>query len=75
MGATFLDDIDGTWRELGYDSRGAFVRDVLRDAVEHPAFDRADLEAMLAGEVEIQQDRTHSSDEVRRKYGPDAADE
>lgn len=36
----FLDDIDATWREAGYNSRSEFVRDVLRDAVNHPGLSR-----------------------------------
>lgn len=66
---SFLADVDGTWEELGYNSRSEFIRDVLRDAVKHPDFNRADLKAMLAGEVEIQEGRTHTSDEVKEKHG------
>lgn len=70
---TFLADVDGTWEELGYNSRSEFIRDVLRDAVKHPAFNRADLKAMLAGEVEIQEGRTDGSDEVKAAVGYGAA--
>jgi metal-responsive CopG/Arc/MetJ family transcriptional regulator len=73
MTETFLADIDDSWKELGYNSRSEFVRDVLRDAVKHPDFNRADLKAMLAGEVDIQQGRTRSSDEVKAEYGLDGA--
>lgn len=69
MTETFLEDIDATWEELGYNSRSEFIRDVLRDAVKHPEFNRADLKAMAASEVEIQQGRTHSSDEVKADLG------
>lgn len=69
MTETFLQDVDGTWEELGYNSRSEFIRYVLRDAVKHPEFNRADLKAMLAGEVEIQQDRTHDSDDVKAAVG------
>lgn len=68
MTETFLADVDGTWKELGYNSRSEFVRDVLRDAVKHPDFNRADLKAMLASEVDIQEGRTHSSEEVKAEY-------
>ncbi|WP_396614110.1 ribbon-helix-helix domain-containing protein (plasmid) [Haloferax sp. S1W] len=68
---TFLADIDGTWKELGYNSRSEFVRDVLRDAVKHPDFNRADLKAMAASEVDIQQGRVHSSDEVMDEFDLD----
>jgi metal-responsive CopG/Arc/MetJ family transcriptional regulator len=66
---TFLEDVDGTWKELGYNSRSEYIRDVLRDAVKHPDFNRADLKAMLASEVDIQEGRTHSSEEVKTEYG------
>ena len=65
---TFLEDVDGTWKEHGYNSRSEYIRDVLRDAVKHPDFNRADLKAMLAGEVEIQEGRTHTSEEVKDEY-------
>jgi metal-responsive CopG/Arc/MetJ family transcriptional regulator len=68
---TFLADVDETWEGLGYNSRSEFVRDILRDAVKHPEFNRADLKAMLAGEVDIQKGRTHASDEVKVEYGLD----
>ena len=61
---TFLADVDAAWKDLGYNSRSEFVRDTLRDAVKHPEFNRADLKAMLAGEVEIQQGRTHTAEEI-----------
>jgi metal-responsive CopG/Arc/MetJ family transcriptional regulator len=68
MTETFLDDVDGTWEQLGYNSRSEFIRDLLRDAVKHPEFNRADLKAMLAGEVEIQQGKTHTSEEIKDQY-------
>jgi len=69
MTETFLDDIDATWEEQGFNSRSEFVRAVLRDAVKHPDFNRADLKAMLASESEIREGRTHSSDDVKAEYG------
>lgn len=69
MTETFLDDIDVTWKEEGYNSRSEFIRDVLRDAIKHPDFNRADLKAMLASEVEIQKRQTHTSDEVKTHHG------
>lgn len=65
---TFLDDIDATWKEMGYNSRSEFIRDVLRDAVKHPEFNRADLKAMAAGEVQIQEGHTHSSESIKDEY-------
>jgi metal-responsive CopG/Arc/MetJ family transcriptional regulator len=68
---TFLDDIDTTWEEEGYNSRSEFIRSVLRDAVKHPAFNRADLKALAASEVDIQEGRVHTSDEIKAEYGLD----
>lgn len=79
MTETFLEDVDATWAEEGYNSRSEFIRAVLRDAVKHPDFNRADLKAMLAGEVEIQEGRTHDSETVKAAVGygaePDDGDE
>jgi Arc/MetJ-type ribon-helix-helix transcriptional regulator len=68
---TFLDDIDATWEEEGYNSRSEFVRSVLRDAVKHPSFNRADLKALAASEVDIQEGRVHTSDDIKADYGLD----
>jgi Arc/MetJ-type ribon-helix-helix transcriptional regulator len=73
MTETFLEDIDATWEEEGFNSRSEYIRTVLRDALKHPDFNRADLKAMLAGEVEIQQGRTHSSDDVKAALESDEA--
>lgn len=71
MTETFLDDVDATWEEQGFNSRSEYIRAVLRDALKHPDFNRADLKAMLAGEVEIREGRTHSSDEITSMIGGD----
>ena len=42
---------------------------MLRDALKHPEFTRADLKAMLTSEAEIREGRTHSSDDVKAAYG------
>lgn len=69
MTETFLADVDGTWTEEGYNSRSEFIRNILRDAIKHPDFNRADLKAMLASEVEIQEGETRTSDEVKATHG------
>jgi metal-responsive CopG/Arc/MetJ family transcriptional regulator len=71
MTETFLEDVDATWEEYGFNSRSEFIRSVLRDALKHPEFNRADLKAMLASEAEIREGRTHSSDDVKAEYGLD----
>ena len=75
MTETFLRDVDTTWEEHGFNSRSEFVRAVLRDALKHPEFNRADLKAMLTSEAEIREGRTHSSDEVKDEYGLDGSDQ
>ena len=75
MTETFLADVDATWEDLGYNSRSEFVRDVLRDAVKHPEFNRADLKSIAASEVDVQEGRTHSSEDIKPEYGhEDASD-
>ena len=74
MTEMFLEDVDATWEDYGFNSRSEFIRAVLRDALKHPEFNRADLKAMLASEAEIREDRTYSSDEVKAKYGLDTTD-
>lgn len=68
MTETFLNDVDGTWEEEGYNSRSEFIRGVLRDAIKHPDFNRADLKAMLASEVDIQEGNTRASEEVKTDH-------
>jgi Arc/MetJ-type ribon-helix-helix transcriptional regulator len=68
MTETFLEDVDATWEREGFNSRSEYIRAVLRDALKHPEFTRADLKAMLAGEVEISEGRVHSSDDVKADY-------
>lgn len=62
MQESFLEDVDETWQAQGFNSRSEYIRAVLRDALKHPDFNRADLKAMLASEVDIQAGRTHISD-------------
>jgi len=71
MTETFLEDVDTTWEEYGFNSRSEFIRAVLRDALKHPEFNRADLKAMLTSEAEIREGRTHSSEDVKADYGLD----
>lgn len=75
MTEPFLEDIDTAWQAEGYNSRSEFVRDLLRDAIKHPEFNRADLKAIAASEVQIQEGRTHTSDEVTSALGLAEADE
>lgn len=47
---TFLEDIDATWREAGYNSRSEFIREALRDAVRHPELTRESWKEIAAVE-------------------------
>jgi len=71
MTEAFLQDVDVTWKEHGFNSRSEYIRAVLRDALKHPDFNRADLKAMLTSEAEIRAGRTHSSDDIKAEYGLD----
>ncbi|AOW80840.1 CopG family transcriptional regulator [Halodesulfurarchaeum formicicum] len=46
----FLEDIDGTWKEEGFNSRSEFLRYAIRDAVKHPAFTREGWKQIAASE-------------------------
>lgn len=47
---SFLEDIDATWQDEGYNSRSEFIRDALRDAVKHPGLTRASWKEIAAVE-------------------------
>jgi Arc/MetJ-type ribon-helix-helix transcriptional regulator len=67
---SFLEVIDETWRERGFNSRSEFIRYAMREAVNHPEGagfwkDLAISEAELADEASI------PSDEMKANYGTD----
>ena len=47
---SFLEDIDATWQEEGYNSRSEFIRDALRDTVKHPGLTRESWKEIAAVE-------------------------
>jgi Arc/MetJ-type ribon-helix-helix transcriptional regulator len=49
----FLEDIDSTWKQEGFNSRSEFLRYAARDAVKHPAFSREGWKQIAAGEHEL----------------------
>jgi len=65
---SFLDVVDETWRERGFNSRSEFIRYALRDSVNHP--EGAGLWKDLAVS-EAASDDTVSSDDIRETYGTD----
>ncbi|AWB28165.1 ribbon-helix-helix domain-containing protein [Halococcoides cellulosivorans] len=69
LARSFLDVVDETWRERGFNSRSEFIRHALRDAITHPEGagfwkDLAISEADLDGDV-------IASEEMRSTYGHD----
>ena len=53
LSKAFLDDIDTTWKEEGFNSRSEFLRYAARDAVKHPAFSREDWKQIAASEHDL----------------------
>jgi metal-responsive CopG/Arc/MetJ family transcriptional regulator len=67
---SFLEVVDETWRERGFNSRSEFIRFALRDAVNHP--EGAGLWKDLAiSEAQFDDGETVSSEEIRAQYGSD----
>jgi len=60
----FLDDIDATWKEQGFNSRSEFLRHAARDAVKHPEFSREGWKQIAASEHEL---RTGEAELVSRE--------
>ena len=50
---TFLDDIDATWQQQGFNSRSEFLRHVARDALKHPDFTREGWKQIATSEHEL----------------------
>ncbi|MFD1568432.1 ribbon-helix-helix domain-containing protein [Halolamina litorea] len=68
---SFLDVIDETWRERGFNSRSEFIRHALRDSVNHP--EGAGLWKDLAiSEAQLDDDERVSSEEIKATYGHDS---
>lgn len=53
LSKAFLEDIDSTWNEQGFNSRSEFLRHAARDAVKHPAFSREGWKQIAASEHEL----------------------
>ena len=73
----FLEDIDTTWKEQGFNSRSEFLRHAARDAVKHPAFSREGWKQIAASEHELRSGDTElvSRDEVRSMMDRNEDDE
>lgn len=67
---SFLDVVDETWRERGFNSRSEFIRYSLRQTVNHP--EGAGFWKDLAiSEAEFSEGDGVSSDDVKAEYGLD----
>ena len=53
LSKAFLDDIDTTWKEEGFNSRSEFLSHAARDAVKHPAFSREGWKQIAASEHDL----------------------
>lgn len=53
LSKAFLEDIDTTWKEQGFNSRSEFLRYAARDAVKHPEFSREGWKQIAASEHDL----------------------
>lgn len=69
----FLEDIDATWKEQGFNSRSEFLRHAARDAVKHPEFSRDGWKQIAASEHDLRSGEAElvSRDEVVEMMGRD----
>ena len=56
LSKAFLEDIDATWQEQGFNSRSEFLRYAARDAVKHPEFSRDGWKQIAASEHDRRSD-------------------
>lgn len=67
---SFLEVVDETWRERGFNSRSEFIRYAMRDAVNHP--EGAGFWKDLAiSEAQVEEGDGIPSEEVKTEYGLD----
>ena len=64
LSKAFLEDIDTTWQEQGFNSRSEFLRYAARDAIKHPEFSREGWKQIAASEHEL---RSGDSELVSRE--------
>jgi Arc/MetJ-type ribon-helix-helix transcriptional regulator len=64
LSEAFLEDIDTTWKEQGFNSRSEFLRYAARDAVKHPEFSREGWKQIATSEHEL---RSGDADLVSRE--------
>jgi metal-responsive CopG/Arc/MetJ family transcriptional regulator len=64
---SFLMEVDETWKDRGFNSRSEFIRYALREQVNHPE-GAGFWEDFAVSEVQQQQGKTISSDELKQQY-------
>jgi Arc/MetJ-type ribon-helix-helix transcriptional regulator len=67
---SFLADVDETWKNRGFNSRSEFIRYALRELVNHPE-GVGFWKDLAVSEVQQQQGKTMSSDELKQEYDLD----
>ena len=67
---SFLDIVDETWRERGFNSRSEFIRHALRDSVNHPE-GTGIWKDLAISEAQLDDTDAVPSDEIRATYGTD----
>ena len=77
LSKAFLDDIDSTWQEQGFNSRSEFLRYAARDAVKHPEFSREGWKQVAASEHDLRSGDAElvSREEVMQMMDQDEDDE
>jgi len=73
LSQAFLDDIDSTWKDQGFNSRSEFLRYAARDAVKHPEFSREGWKQIAASEHDLRSGNAElvSREEVVEMMGRD----
>jgi len=73
LSQAFLDDIDSTWKDQGFNSRSEFLRYAARDAVKHPEFSREGWKQVAASEHDLRSGNAElvSREEVVEMMGQD----
>jgi Arc/MetJ-type ribon-helix-helix transcriptional regulator len=65
---SFLEVVDETWRERGFNSRSEFIRYALRDSVNHPEGAGVWKDLAISG-AQLDEEDAVSSEEIRAKSG------
>ena len=77
LSKAFLEDIDATWKEQGFNSRSEFLRYAARDAIKHPEFSREGWKQIAASEHDLRSGNAElvSRDDVIEMMDQDEKDE